>query len=384
MNERQQMAARIFREWNLNSFPKMVHIAGTNGKGSVGALLAQALLLGKFGKICHFSSPHVLEEQERIRINGDPISKEIWRRWEQKVAGTIRETSEKATYFGTTFLMAMGIAVEQECEWLIVETGIGGKEDITNVIQPELSLITTIDYDHRNLLGNTLREIAEQKAGIIKWNTPVITVPQQDEVRKVLQRTAERMGSKYREAEVPSNVMCRLTDDKSRMEVTSAGETWESNLIGVHQLQNIALAKAACEALHLESRYFRQALLRVQWKGRFQKVQQCPEIWVDGAHNDQGVTALIANIRHFLSTPVYLIFGMHKDKISEKKRKELFSIAKERIFVEIEGVCDEEIDRQVSEAIALFRQKSLEESTPIVICGSLYLFRSAYERGEKA
>jgi dihydrofolate synthase/folylpolyglutamate synthase len=253
--------------------PAVLHVAGTNGKGSVCAV-AERILRDAGMRTGLFTSPHLVTYRERIRINGEMIS-------EEAVAAGLTRLRDRAclceahpTFFEITLALAMGHFVEEGCEVVILETGMGGRLDATNAIWSDLAVITSIGLDHQQWLGETIREIAGEKAGILKPDVPVIVGELHPEAREVVGRRALELG-------IPCVEAHPLPDD------------WVTGLKGPHQRANAALAvEAACRLAgeRLTEEGIRRSVAAAQWQGRFQRIDE--GLVLDGAHNPAAAAVL--------------------------------------------------------------------------------------------
>jgi dihydrofolate synthase / folylpolyglutamate synthase len=281
-------------EKNLN----FLHIAGTNGKGSVAAMSAAILQQAGF-KTGLYTSPHLIRYHERFRINGEQISDAHLERTLERV---MKVVSESHTFFEISTAIALCWFQEQGVEWAVWETGLGGRLDATNIVSSKVSVITRIGLDHTQYLGETLSKIAEEKAGIIKTGIPVITQVQEPEVLEVISKRAESTGSEF-----------ILIQEKD------LGE-FQSPLVGEYQRWNTALAVAAIKKIHpeIKSHEIAKGLKATYWPGRCMLIQRgggLPDILIDGAHNELGATALAHEIEHrWGKGKAILIFGALKDK----------------------------------------------------------------------
>lgn len=366
-------------EKNLHS----VRMAGTNGKGSTGSCIAHFLHELKGVPVGHFSSPHVYKYNERITVDGEPISDDEL----NKIRAAMEEKKKEhklpdLPYFHQSFIEAM--IYYRNLEWAVIETGVGGLEDATNVMPSDIAVITTIDYDHMNVLGESISEIAAHKAGIIEGGKPVYSCYQMEEVETVLQNTA-----KNKHTEVKFIDSKRISDVKyinnKGMEFKWNGGILEgvyhTALIGLHQVQNISLAMGVAEGLGITDKSILQkAFDKVSMPGRMQHVYSKPDVWIDGAHNDQAVNILLNNLNWMGIKNPRLIFGMHDNKISDEVREKLFSGMSEVKKVLVQDISDDEISLKVREALEEYRVEDSE--TPIVICGSLYILGAAGKENE--
>ncbi len=266
---------------------RIVHIAGTNGKGSTAAALEQ-ILRGHGLRTGLYTSPHLHSFTERIRIDNQPIS-------EAEVISQTEAIRSCATDFVPTFFefttaMALRIFALQAVDWVILETGLGGRLDSTNVVDPKLSIITPIALDHAVLLGDTLAQIAAEKGGIIKPGVPVISARQEPEVLAVLQRLADENKAPFYLAARDFSWDLAPQHFNYRGLQTALFQI-ESGLAGQYQRENISLAIAAAETLlgTLDSTVTHQSLVALRWPGR---LEWCGDILLDGAHNPHAAFAL--------------------------------------------------------------------------------------------
>ncbi len=275
---------------------KFIHIAGTNGKGSVAAMIAAILQEGG-SRTGLYTSPHLVRYHERFRIQGLDIPDEALDRFLAQIMACVREE----TFFEITTMLALSWFAEEKVEWVVWETGLGGRLDATNVVTPEVAIITHIGFDHMAFLGNSLEEIAEEKAGIIKPGKPVITPEQPEVILQQLRAKAVQWGA-------PLKVIS----------AAQLGE-FESPLPGMHQMWNAALAVAAVREVcpGLEASTIRRGLARTRWPGRCQRIERKdrPPVLLDGAHNVLGAEALAGEIlKTWGKRKVTLIFGALADK----------------------------------------------------------------------
>ena len=306
---------------------RSVHIAGTKGKGSVAAMVASVLTVSGYTTGL-YTSPHLHTLRERIRVNGKLISEDELIALVEKLKPEVEAVNQKATYGRlTTFelLTALGFAYfsSKGANFQVLEVGLGGTFDATNVINPEVCIITSISFDHMEVLGHTLTEIATEKAGIIKPGSIVVTSPQADEVDRVikdtcLNRGAElvRVGSDVTWQSLGFNVNRQLLQVKGKLgsyELTTP-------LLGHYQLDNVATAVAALEVLagreiNISRDSIINGLVRVSWPGRFQILSHRPLVVVDGAHNPDSAQKLKQSLeQYFRPDRAILIIGVSSDK----------------------------------------------------------------------
>jgi len=306
---------------------RTVHIAGTKGKGSVAAMVASALTAS--GYITGlYTSPHLHIFNERIRVDDRLISNEELVALVDRLKPEVEAVNEKATYGQlTTFeiITALGfVYFEQKgVDLQVIEVGLGGRLDATNVVQPEICIITSISFDHTEVLGNTLAEIATEKAGIIKPNSIVITSPQADEVDKIIEKAC--LDCQAELVRVGSDVTWRGTGfDYSQQSLQVQGKlgSYELSipLLGQHQLNNAATAVAALEILagkgfHISVGSIANGLAKVDWPGRLQVLSRRPLVVVDGAHNTDSARKLKQSLEQYFDfDKAVLIIGVSSDK----------------------------------------------------------------------
>lgn len=304
-----------------HAFPS-VHIAGTNGKGSVAAMVEGALRLSGL-RTGLFTSPHLVSFTERIQINRTPVAETAVLDLYDEMRPHIDAMSADArfqtpTFFETTAALAFLAFRRAGVGWAVLETGLGGRLDATNLVTPRLCLVTRIDRDHTEYLGESLEAIAAEKAGIFKAGVPAIALRQRPEVEDVLRRAAGDAGAPLSFADPAAIEPLGATLEGQAFRLGAA--TWRLRLLGEHQLANAALALAAIDALRAQGvpipeTAARDALATVSWPGRFQILSSNPLAVLDGAHNPAGAAALASCFRQFTGgRPANLIFSALTDK----------------------------------------------------------------------
>ena len=306
----------------------IIHIAGTNGKGSTAAVLERIYREAGY-KTALYSSPHFFHFNERIKINGracstydlTEIAEEIKAAAEKLKAENYAEPS----FFEIVTAIAFKYFKQHEPEIVILETGLGGRLDATNVIsKPLLSIITNISLEHREFLGDTAAEIAAEKAGIIKNNSAVLTAVEQAEALKVIQEKAAEKNSKFINLKEEYQLIKGSADLRNNyLSLKKSGEKkkrYKLSLLGEHQAVNSALALRAVEELAADfsvaEEDIKKALADIYWPGRMEKISDRPLIILDGAHNPAAFKELAQNIAHSSSDfeNLHLIFSVLKDK----------------------------------------------------------------------
>jgi len=311
---------------NPQSKFKSVHIAGTNGKGSTSHMIAAVLQEAGY-KVGLYTSPHLVDFRERIRINGAPVRME----WVTTFVREHKDLIERVepSFFEVTVAMAFKKFQEEEVDFAIIETGLGGRLDSTNVITPVLSVITNISYDHQDVLGNTLREIAMEKAGIIKQHVPVLVGEQQEETASVFFKTAlHRQSTVYYAQSLWDLVKIRQDAQyqyfkavhKARREMFDL----KTDLLGKYQYHNIRTVLAAVDilvasqgiSLPIEKTLIALSTVKTLTglRGRWELLQQEPLIVADVAHNPAGISEVMEQWKSVPARYKHIIIGFVKDK----------------------------------------------------------------------
>ena len=314
---------------------RFVHVAGTNGKGSTSAMIARVLEEAGFATGL-YTSPHLVEPTERIQINGQQISHEDFAAAFTLVHDKAEELLKTSmldghpSYFETVTAMAF-VVFKQRADITVLEVGLGGRLDATNVVTPELCVITPISYDHEAYLGNTLQSIAQEKAGILKPGVPVVIAPQPPEVEEVIRRRAAELNCTVtRAVDVPGSVI-GVTATDSRF--IFCGEEYVCPLPGRHQIENAVTAIVACKQLGVPEKAIQAGLPKTKWPGRLEYVAHEPDFVLDGAHNPAGAAALAAYIEEFCTgRPVWMVYAAMRDKALEEVAGKLFPLG-ERVIL---------------------------------------------------
>ncbi|NLX14910.1 MAG: bifunctional folylpolyglutamate synthase/dihydrofolate synthase [Phycisphaerales bacterium] len=307
---------------------RFIHIAGTKGKGSTATMLAS--MLGQCTlKVGLYTSPHLLDIRERIQINGEMISEADMTRLMARIAPVVKKLAkDEPTFFEIMTAAAFLHFADQQVDFAVIETGLGGRLDSTNIIRPDLCAITSISYDHVNQLGSTLEKIAEEKAGIIKPGIPVVCSPQSKEVRKVLLKAAEKVKAPIYFTGKDIEFSYRFESSRpigphTRVSLTTANTRFEHlpvPMLGDHQAINCGLALSVIallkeRGLEISDQSVIDGLARVRMPGRMEIIQETPRILVDGAHNAASVEALMRAIgQNIPYDSMIVIFGCQSDK----------------------------------------------------------------------
>ena len=287
---------------------KTIHLAGTNGKGSTAAIINSILIANGY-KVGLYTSPHLISFNERIRVNGVTITDEEIISFMKHVEPIINEIN--STFFEVTTAMAFYHFNNNDVDIAIIETGLGGRLDSTNVVNPSLTVMTPISLDHRDILGSTIEKIAKEKAGIIKRGVPLITANQVNNVSKILEKRVREKESVMHTCPNPESV--KLSPDGTSFEVY--GNNFNTSLIGKHQAQNAALAIATIKLFNPKISYetISKGLRNVHWPGRLQLVSD--KVYYDVAHNESGVKSVLDNLsRMFPASKFYGLLCLKGDK----------------------------------------------------------------------
>ena len=323
---------------------KTIHIAGTKGKGSTAAMLTSCLRqLGL--KVGLYTSPHLTTFRERIQVNGEFISRDDVVNLGEKIK-ILAERVPGVTTFEAITAMGFQYFADQNVDWAVVEVGLGGRLDATNVITPQVSVITSLSFDHTKWLGNTLTEIATEKAGIIKPGVPVVSTSQPLEATAVLERIAHErnaplimLGRHWRWTPGTTSLDKQSFEVKQVARVRSKEnpyvndlEGWyEIPLLGKHQLDNATTVIATLDVLRsrgsgldISARTMREGLRQTSWPGRFEILRSEPPLIADGAHNIDSVNKLaVALVEIFPGKRWVVVFGCYKDKDADGIMKAL-------------------------------------------------------------
>jgi len=326
------------------------HIAGTNGKGSTAAFLESILRHAGFRTGLN-TSPHLEKINERIRVNAAEIGDDAFAETLTRILAAVEELLAAGklrahpTYFECVTAMAFLYFAKERVEFGIFEVGLGGRLDATNILQPVISAITRIDFDHENFLGHALAEIAAEKAGIIKESVPVILAEQRPEAREVILARAAELRCPVIEAAAAFRVQEEaMKGGFWRARVTEVASGWSIDLApslpGRFQLQNalnaVAAARRLCErGFRIPDEAIRQGIAKTAWPGRLEKLQSEPDVFLDGAHNPGAARELAAFWEeNFAGRKIFLLYGAFRDKAVDEVTGVLFPYAAEVIFTE--------------------------------------------------
>lgn len=307
---------------------KIIHVAGTNGKGSTCSFISSILKESGY-KVGLYTSPFLETFTERIRVNGENISEEevgkIVSLIKEKIEIMVSEGYSYPTEFEIVTAMAFYYYNQEKVDFVALEVGLGGRYDATNVIdKPVVSAITSISLDHTGILGDTLAKIAFEKGGIIKEDCPTIVYPQQEEASEVIKNICAEKKSKYIECDF-KNIEIKSSNINSQIYNCNINgkelRDLEIKLIGDHQIKNSIVALNVIEYLNdikitnISEENIRKGLLETKWPGRIEKISENPMFIIDGAHNEEGAKSLANSIdKYFENKNKILVIGMLEDK----------------------------------------------------------------------
>ncbi|MCV6595009.1 MAG: bifunctional folylpolyglutamate synthase/dihydrofolate synthase [Silicimonas sp.] len=375
------------------TLPPVIHLAGTNGKGSTQAMIRAGLEAA--GQSAHaYTSPHLARFHERIRVAGKLISEPDLTALLDKVYEA--NGGETITYFEITTVAAFLAFAETRADWTLLEVGLGGRHDATNVVdEPRLTVITTVDLDHQQFLGETIGDIAYQKAGIIKKGVPVVVGPQHDEGLEVIEAEA----AKFHAPVIAHGQQWNAWEERGRMVYQDENGLLDlplPNLRGPHQIGNAGMAIAALRHLGFGEEAAIGAVTNAFWPARMQRLKEGPlidaapeaELWLDGGHNPAAADALVATLATMPKRPTHLICGMLMTKDVTGYMAPIAEIADSLHAVAIPGEAatlpaeetakaaesvgiSATVAPSVAEALAAIIAE--EPQARVLICGSLYL-----------
>jgi dihydrofolate synthase/folylpolyglutamate synthase len=391
---------------NPHSHFRSVHVAGTKGKGSTCAMIA-AMLQANGYKVGLYTSPHLVDVRERICINNEKISHSCFTRLIRLVEPFVRKMKPMPTYFDVLTAVAFKYFADEKVDIAVLETGLGGRLDSTNVVSPEVTAITSISHDHMAQLGSTLRLIATEKAGIFKRGIPAVSVVQDPQAEEALKAVAEKVGApldftgqtiefsyRFESSRMlgPHNRIC-LTTPNSKFEHLAVP------LVGDHQAINCGLALAVIDRLKgrgiaITDSKAMEGLAKVKVEGRMEMLSQAPRVLVDGAHNAASLDAAMKAIgQHIPYDSMVVIFGCCGDKDVSGMLERITSGADKVIFTRIDNVRSADPNELATRYVELYGKMAqvaptLEEALAIanravtkedLICitGSFYLVGEA-------
>ncbi len=374
---------------------RFIHIAGTNGKGSMAQMFNEILIDAGY-TVGLFTSPYIIEYSDRIKVNNcNILNSEL-----DEIIGQIRPALEahpqrkSFSQFEITQAIAFLHFVHRNCNIVVLEAGMGGLLDSTNVIEkPLVSVIGSVSYDHTAILGNTIEKIAFQKAGIIKPGCPCVLSPGNS--TEVTRTVSEKAVQERSRLEIPELDLCRIKKSDITGTVFSyKGEDYQTSMTGLHQVSNaitvIEAMKSVSEVMPVSQKNVANGIKKARLFGRVEIICEAPLTILDGAHNPDGMKALAYSLRTLTDKKITAIIGMHKDKNALEAVKNLIPVTDR--FITVDGFSEENLDYDKSALAALIRKAggnaaaaqngimeeihtALKENPDgaVLICGSLFL-----------
>jgi dihydrofolate synthase/folylpolyglutamate synthase len=387
----ERIQALLERVGNPHERLQAVHIGGTNGKGSVAVMIASVLQRAGY-RVGLYTSPHLISYCERIQINGAPIAEDEFAHIADELMPIADAMADKPTQFEFMTALAFLYFLRQKIDIAVIEVGLGGRFDATNVITPMVGVLTNVELDHTDLLGETLEQIAWEKAGIAKRGVPLVTGERKPNALEVIARECAAVGAPL----IPARQRARRTDftwEYQEFEVWGEGKV-RMKLLGGYQRENLNVALEALEVLRQSLKIPHEALVRgleqASWPGRFEVVQREPYIILDGAHNPHAARALREDVRRYRERYALhksaLLFGVLRDKAYQTMAEILFPDFDEIVLVKPDSpralepsallswapaakICD-----TISEGLDVARASGAEL---ICVTGSLYVIGAA-------
>ncbi len=376
---------------------KVIHVTGTNGKGSFCAML-ESVLRAQGYKTGLFTSPAIVSLSEQIRINGENVSPELLAEATGKAAACVEQMSETPSSFELLTAVALTCFQDAACDVVILETGLGARLDATNVVDaPLLSVITGISIDHTDFLGDTVSKIAKEKAGVIKSRRPVLLGNVSPDAMRVIEQKAKEMQAPLYKAENYAPKSIRATLEGTHFDVGERRNLFIP-LLGLYQPSNASTVLAAVDLLKKEGfpvseEALHKGLSSVSWRGRFERLSFDPYIFFDGAHNPNGIDACVQSITHyFKGQRVYILTGVLADKDYPAMASMLASVTARAFTVTPPSVRALSADayaqalslhgieatpyESLSSALCAARAAAKRDGVPLLCLGSLYLYAS--------
>ncbi len=377
---------------------KFIHVAGTNGKGSTVTMIACALEDAGFN-VGKFTSPYVFDFRERIEINGNMIKKDELAKHTKTVMEACSDMDKSPTEFEIVTAIAFLYFKAQKCDYVVLEVGLGGRFDATNIIEkPEVSVICSISLDHTHILGDSEEKIALEKAGIIKKDCPcVVYCANSESVTQVFKDKCKEMNSPLFTANIECLDILTAKDDKNVFDYK--GTRYTTELFGRHQIYNALNAISALEILKIDTNHIVSGINRARAHARYEIINQKPRIIVDAGHNRDGIEKLLKTLKADKKvSDVTVIFGMVKDKAYQYAIREIASIAKTMICLKPDSPraltsydmkniaqmfctdCHALDEPQKATQLAI---KKAGENGTILVCGSFYIIESVVKEFNK-
>jgi len=376
-----------------------IHVAGTNGKGSTSAMISSILNEAGF-RVGTFTSPYVFRFNERIAVNGSPIKDNEL----AEIIEYVRPYADSMEDSPTEFELITAVGFEyfrrKNCNIVVLETGLGGKLDSTNIIDHSLlSIITGIALDHTELLGDTTEKIAVEKAGIIKYNCPVLVGNCDDDAKSVISNKAKEMSAPLHFVDYLRINDLHMDLCGSRFGFFGIKNQIELTLAGAYQPKNAAVAITACEILGISEKHIIAGLKKTRWPARFEVLSYSPVVIFDGSHNPEGIKASVDTVKELITGRVNILTGVMADKNYTVMAQAISEIA-DHVYCTTPSNpralcaadyaecckgygCNSFAIASVDEAVSKALEDSKIRNVPLLVIGSLYLyaeFRAAFDK----
>lgn len=363
---------------------KVVHVTGTNGKGSTSAMIANILQKAGYS-VGLYTSPNLVRFNERIKINFEDISDKDLSLLIEKVRAVADKNKIQLTFFEFATAVAFLYFAEKKVNYAVIEVGIGGRLDATNIVNPLVSIITNVEIDHSHILGKNKLDIAKEKAGIIKKGVPLVTATKDEEIKGYLRNLCKRLGCEF-----------LYVDDDTRGDIR---KNYKINLLGEHQIDNAACALIACHFLGIDDKYVYEGLATVHWPGRIdiRKWKNCNVI-IDSAHNPAGMGSFASFLKTNKVNERVFVIGFSADKDIDCMLRILSDVIKknDRVYItksdykpaDISYVRDKLAKLRPELKIEIFEEAKdavvkAMECSDIVITGSIYLIGKILQDEDK-
>lgn len=383
---------------------KIIHIAGTNGKGSVAEMLTNILIKNGYN-VGKYLSPHLIQYNERISINNKNITneklEEIILKLKSKIEKYKNKTGENVSLFELLTIIAILYFKEQNCDFVVFETGLGGLYDSTNIVEPIISIITSIGYDHMSILGNTLEEIAIQKAGIIKQNSNTVIVEQKENIQKIIEETCLNKNNKLTVVQ-KGNIKNKKCEDDFLIFDYKENKNIKLNLKGDKQFENASLCLETINILkqkgyEISEKTIREGLSTIIHRARFETLQENPKIIYDGGHNEEAILNFINTVNTYYSQKekIYIISILKtkdyktvlKHLLKDENSTFIFTsgndekryVAKEELYETAKKITNnKKLYQKTLEYAILYAQSQVEKVSFVI--GSFYIYEDVIEK----
>jgi len=362
---------------------RVIHIAGTNGKGSTATTIEAGLIEAGY-RVGKFTSPHIIRFNERIQFGGNEIEDQEICSYYLKVKEVVEEKRIKATFFEMTTAMMFLYFADKKAEFVVLETGMGGRYDATNVVNSEIAVITNVSLDHVGFLGDNIYDISKEKAGIIKKKSIVVVGDDNLDFIKAIRNETENfvnIKSKYK------NIEYTLDKENFLTEINIENKKYSFSLFGEYQVGNFLCAYETLKILGIESEVIQRAAAKVRWPGRFEVYSKTPLVILDGAHNADAAEKLRENLNlSFSPEEVVAVVSVLDDKDIPNIMREIRGFSDTIILTSLEmfkrGLKGEELSVYTDSFKLSLKENDIKEAYKkavfmdkkvIVICGSFYL-----------